>query len=210
MPYGVPVRLRGSAEVRPAADQATEPVRRMPTISRRLLLIAGVVVPLSGCDVFESADELEPSPTPVPPHPDEVIRARAVEAERALTALYLAAAAAHSDLKADLERFADRHLRHIAAIESTVPPLPPGSPTPSPATPSPATPAPATTDESPVPPNIAADPEAAVQLLRDAEIAALEERTADCLQARDHRLATVLASIAACEAAHDRLLRRVR
>jgi hypothetical protein len=170
-----------------------------------LLLIAGAVVPLAGCDVFESADEQDPTTTPVPPHPDEVIRARAVDAERALTALYLAAAAAHSNLKADLERFADRHLRHIAAIESTVPPLPPGSPTPSPATP-----APTTTDESPVPPNIAADPEAAVQQLRDAEIAAVEKRTADCLQARDHRLATILASIAACEAAHDRLLRRVR
>jgi len=205
LPYGVPVRLRGSAEVRPAADQVTEPVRRVPTVSRRLLLIAGAVVPLAGCDVFESANEQEPTATPVPPHPDEVIRARAVDAERALTALYLAAAAAHSDLTADLERFADRHLRHIAAIESTVLPLPPGSPTPTPATP-----APATTDESPIPPNIAADPEAAVQQLRDAEIAAIEERTADCLQARDHRLATVLASIAACEAAHDRLLRRVR
>jgi hypothetical protein len=172
-------------------------------VSRRSLLIAGAVVPLAGCDVFESANEQEPTPTPAPPHPDEAIRARAGEAERALMALYLAAAAAHPDLEADLERFADRHLRHIAAIESTVPPLPPGSPTPTPAAQAPATP-----DVSPVP-NIAADPEAVVKQLRDAEIAAIEERTADCLQARDHRLATVLASIAACEAAHDRLLRRL-
>ena len=183
----------------------TEPVRRATTVSRRSLLIAGAVVPLTGCDVFVSADEQEPTPTPAPPHPDEVIRARAVEAERALMALYVAAAAAHPDLNADLERFADRHLRHVAAIESTVPPLPPGSPTPTPATQTPAT-----EDESPVPPNITADPEAVVRQLRDAEVAAVEERTADCLQARDHQLATVLASIAACEAAHDRLLRSVR
>jgi hypothetical protein len=174
-------------------------------VSRRSLLIAGAVVPLAGCDVFHSADEQEPTPTPAPPHPDDVIRARAVDAERALMALYLAAAAAHPDLEADLERFADRHLRHIAAIESTVPPLPPGSPTPTPATQ-----APAATDESPAPPDIAADPDAVVKQLRDAEVAAIEERTADCLQARDYRLATVLASIAACEAAHDRLLRSVR
>ncbi|HEU0214450.1 MAG TPA: hypothetical protein VFR13_10215 [Jiangellaceae bacterium] len=174
-------------------------------MSRRSLLIAGAVVPLAGCDVFDSANEHEPAATPAPPHPDEPIRARAVEAERALMALYLAAAAAHPDLEADLERFANRHLRHIDAIESTVPPLAPGSPTPTPATQ-----APATTDESPVPPDIAADPDALVEQLRDAEIAAVEERTADCLEARDHRLATVLASIAACEAAHDRLLRSLR
>lgn len=200
MPYGVPVRLRGSAGIRPAAGQATEPARRAAAVSRRSLLLAGAVVPLAGCDVFESADEQ--APTPTPPHPDEAIRARAVAAEQTLSALYVAAAAAHPDLQTELERFADRHLRHVAAIESTVPPLPSGSPTPTPGTKAPAI-------ETPDPPSIATDPEAAVQQLRDAELAAVEERKIDCLQARDHRLATVLASIAACEAAHDRLLRRV-
>ncbi|HEX6337829.1 MAG TPA: hypothetical protein VFZ85_12795 [Jiangellaceae bacterium] len=195
----------GSAGVRPAAARATEPVRRASAVSRRSLLIAGAMVPLAGCDLLESADGQEPTPSPAPPHPDDVIRARAVEAERALTALYVAAAAAHPDLEADLELFADRHLRHIAAIESTVPPLPPGSPTPTPAAQ-----APATESASPVPPDVAADPEAVVRQLRDAEAAAVEERTTDCLAARDQRLATVMASIAACEAAHDRLLRSAR
>lgn len=199
------MHLCGSAGVGPAAAQEPEPVRKATVVSRRSLLIAGAIVPLAGCDLLESADGQEPTPSPASPHPDDVIRARAVEAERALTALYVAAAAAHPDLEADLELFADRHLRHIAAIESTVPAPPPGTPTPTPAAR-----APATESASPVPPDVAADPEAAVGQLRDAEAAAVDERTTDCLEARDQRLATVMASIAACEAAHDRLLRSIR
>lgn len=167
-------------------------------MSRRSLLIAGAAVPLAGCDVFDSADEREPASTPTQPNPDDLVRARAIEAERALTELYLAAVAAHPELQGDLEPFADRHLRHIAAIESTVPAAPSGSPTPTSVAQAPAPAA---------PPDIAADPDAAVLQLRDAELAAVEARTVDCLEARDHRLATVLASVAACEAAHDRLLR---
>lgn len=136
----------------------------------------------------------------MPPHPDEAIRERVIVAERELVALYMAASAAHPELDAELQRFADRHLRHIAAIESTAPPLTAGAPTP---TPSPGS-------ETPTRPEIPADPEAAVQQLRDVETAAVEGRRTDCMEARDHQLATVLASIAACEAAHDRLLRSVR
>ena len=166
-------------------------------MTRRSLLLAGAVVPLTGCEVFSSSSAPEPSPTP--PHPDNAIREGAAEAERELVALYTAAAAAHPALQSDLERFADRHLRHIAAIEATAPPLAPGTPTPTATAPA----------GAPTPPEIAADPEAAVQQLRDAETAAVEARRADCLAARDHQLATVLASVAACEAAHDRLLRSV-
>jgi hypothetical protein len=148
--------------------------------------------------VFDSPST--PEATPAPPHPDELIRAGAIAAERELVALYVAAAAAHPDLEAELERFADRHLRHIAAIEATIPPPPQGVATP---TPSPSPP------RAPEPPEIPADADAVVQRLRDAETASVEDRRADCLEARDHQLATVLASIAACEAAHDRLLRSV-
>ncbi|HEX5996361.1 MAG TPA: hypothetical protein VFY84_14565 [Jiangellales bacterium] len=190
------MRLRGSAGARPGAERAAKPVLRATGMSRRSLLIAGAAVPLAGCDVFDSADERGPAPTPTQPHPDDLVRARAIEAERALAELYQAAVAAHPELQGDLEPFADRHLRHIAAIESTVPASPSGSPTPPSAAPTPAG-----------PPEIATDPDAAVRQLRDAELAAVEARTVDCLEARDHRLATVLASVAACEAAHDRLLR---
>ncbi len=122
-----------------------------------------------------------------------------MQAERRLVDLYVAAGTAHPDLEPDLARFADRHLRHIAAIEATARRRATGSPTRSPAPPA----------ETPTPPEISADPEAAVQQLRDAEAAAVDERRTDCMEAREQALATVLASIAGCEAAHERLLRRV-
>lgn len=173
-------------------------------MTRRSLLLAGAAVPLAGCEVFSSSSE--PDPIPIPPHPDEPIRERAAEAELELVALYMAAAAAHPELDSDLARFSDRHLRHVAAIEATAPPLAPGA-TPTATLSAPA--APAAPPPRPTPPEVAADPEAAVQQLRDAETAAVDARRTDCLEARDQPLATVLASIAACEAAHDRLLRRV-
>ncbi len=176
-------------------------------MTRRSLLLAGAAVPLAGCEVFSSSDE--PDPIPMPPHPDEAIRGRAAEAERELVALYMAAAEAHPELESDLARFADRHLRHVAAIEATAPPLAPGA-TPMPTLSTPAEPAALPPpDDTPTPPEVSADPEAAVQQLRDAETAAVEARRADCLEVRDQQLATVLASVAACEAAHDRLLRTV-
>jgi hypothetical protein len=167
-------------------------------LSRRSILLLGAAIPLAGCDVFDSPSATEA--TPAPPHPDELIRARAIGGERELVALYVATAAAYPELESDLERFADRHLRHIAAIEGTVPPQPSGVATPS------LPPA-----QTPEPPEIPADADidAVVQRLRDAEAAAVDDRRADCLEARDNQLATILASIAACEAAHDRLLRRV-
>jgi hypothetical protein len=173
-------------------------------VSRRALLLAGAAIPLAGCDVLDSSSS--PEPTPTPPHPDEIVRERAAHAERGLIALYVAAAAAHPDIGPELEQYADRHLRHIAAIESTAPPQAPGAtPTPEPRLDPPAPPL-----DPLVPPEIPADPDAAVQLLRDAEIAAVQPRQDDCLAARDSRLAAVLASVAACEAAHDRLLRSIQ
>ena len=173
-------------------------------MTRRSLLLAGAAVPLVGCEVFTRSSE--PARGPTPPHPDEAIRERAADAERELVALYMAAAAAHPKLESGLGGFADRHLRHIAAIEATAPPLAPGS-TPTATASAPTTPPPST--DAPAPPQVSTDRGAAVQQLRDAETAAVAERQADCLEARDQQLATVLASIAACEAAHDRLLRNV-
>ncbi len=71
---------------------------------------------------------------------------------------------------------------------------PTGTPSPAPDPPRPAVPA---------------DPGEALDELVAAEAEAAEARLADCLDARGRALATVLASVAAGEAAHERLVRRV-
>ncbi|MGH8777330.1 MAG: hypothetical protein ACRDWI_20085, partial [Jiangellaceae bacterium] len=64
--------------------------------------------------------------------------------------------------------------------------------------------APAATPSTPPP--VPADPDEAVAALQAAERAAAEARIAGCVRSEDGALAELLASIAACEAAHGALL----
>lgn len=167
---------------RSAARSAERPGR----LSRRALLIAGAAAPLGACAVL-GGDEPAATPPPRPPHPDEALAAAAAAAERELIALYNAAAAAHPGLVEDLAAFADRHTAHLEAVDPTV-----------------ATAAPPVEQEAPALPG---DADETVAVLRDAERASSEERLGACLDAEDRDLAGLLAQIAACEAAHERLLR---
>lgn len=148
----------------------------------------------------------EAVPEPLPPSPDDHLRARVVAAEHALLARYAATAEAYPELAEDLAGFADRHQRHVDAVQATAPPptADAGDGTPAAATAEPA-PAPPTAGGPPVP----ADADAAVHALRDAESVAAAERLDDCLDAHDSGLAQVLAGVAACEAGHDALLDRI-
>lgn len=197
MAYGVAVASRGF----------TRP-------SRRTVLLLGATAPLAACALFDTENSVDPAPAP--PHPDDLIRDDAVAAEQQLLASYAAVTAAHPELAADLAPFVERHERHVAALLATAPPAEPDATA---ATAQPATPAatPAMTEspapeptEAVTPPPVAGDPADAVRGLRDAETAAVQERLASCLGVHDGGLARILAGIAACEATHGRLLRRVR
>ncbi len=130
------------------------------------------------------------------------VRRRAVVAESSLIALYAAAAHDHPDLADRLEPFRSRHDEHRAALAAVPIPVSAAATTTSP-----------TASASPAPeaprPSVPPDPSDALDELVAAEAAAAEARLADCLDARGRELATVLACVAAAEAAHERLLRGV-
>lgn len=129
-------------------------------------------------------------------------------------ALYEATAAAHPALAAQVRPFTTRHSRHLATVEASgVVATPPagtatGSGAASPAS-SPAvqgtSPA-GTSPPAPSPPAVPAGPADALAALRTAERGVAGARVTDCVRAQDGTLAELLASIAACEAAHDVLL----
>lgn len=163
------------------------------------MLLLGATAPLAACTLFD--DGSTATPAPAPPHPDDLLRDRVVAAEHELIAWYEATAREHPELADALGLFRARHERHVDAVAATA-----RGQTPE-ATATPPTPGP-----GPSPPMITAvpvDPAAAVDRLTEFEAAAVEARLADCLAARDGGLATLFASIAACEASHDRLLREV-
>lgn len=161
-------------------------------------MLLGATAPLIACSALDGEPEATPPP---PPHPDEAVRGRAAAAESKLIALYAAVAADHPSLAGELDPFRRRHEEHHAAllgvtIPAAVSPTrtPTGTPSASPGPPHPA---------------VHADPGEALDELVAAEAEAAEARLADCLDARGRALATVLASIAAGEAAQERLVRRV-
>jgi hypothetical protein len=164
------------------------------------VLLLGATAPLAACTLFD--DGSTAAPTPAPPHPDDLLRDRVVAAEHELIAWYEATAREHPEVAEALGPFRARHERHVDAVAATARVHTPE------ATATPTTPRP-----DPSPPSIITavpvDPAAAVDRLTEFEAAAVEARLADCLAARDGRLATLFASIAACEASHDRLLRAV-
>lgn len=150
---------------------------------------AGAGVLAAGC-TGTGGPAATPTPT-VPPPPDPLLAELADE--RRLVALYAATAARHPALAARLRGPGSDHADHVEALTRALDDA--GSPQP--------TPAPgATASPRPVP----ASPAAALAGLRAAERAAAAARGAAALAAPGHR-AGLLASVAACEASHQQVLR---
>jgi hypothetical protein len=196
------------------ASPSTKP-SHSSTVSRRTVLVAGALLPLSACAVLDEAA----ADTPSPPDPDLQLRALVADAERDLIARYQATADSHPELADPLAEFITRHEQHLAAVLDTAPDDSPASDSPaddSAAGSGPAGDSTAGDDPAPARPGgnddtsgeveVPADAAEAVAALRTAERDASAERRQDCVAAADYELAQVVASVAACETAHDRLL----
>ncbi|HLZ37238.1 MAG TPA: hypothetical protein VKP64_05670 [Mycobacteriales bacterium] len=105
---------------------------------------------------------------------DAAVRARTVAAERALLTAYDAVLATHPDPGGRLARLREDHAAHLAALGAVV-------------------------SHSPSPGGMSAPP---FPHLLSLERRAAADRVTDCLAASDPDLARLLASVAACEAAH--------
>jgi hypothetical protein len=170
----------------PVTQQAPD----APDARRRRLLIAMIGAPVLGAALTSCsfAGEAKRPPT-VRPDVDARVRWRALRSEHHLIALHAAVAAAHPDLAAALAPLTAHHADHLAVLEHDGP-LPIG-----------ASGAPASAV-----PEVPGDRAAALAAVREAERSAAEVRISDCLAATGPRLAAVLSSIGASEAAHDILL----
>jgi hypothetical protein len=162
---------------------------RLP--SRREVLAGGAVLALGGC---LPVDGSSPGRAVAP---EQRLRARIAGEVLALSARYDAVVARYPGTRAQLSTLAAEHEAHADALLGTADTPPTGSPTSSPS-PSGSTGAPV-----PVPGTV----DRAIAELAAAEHAASHRRGR---QARDASpdLARLLASIAACEAAHASLLER--
>ena len=177
-----------SCSLRPPPGGYRCPVTNSVDAGRRQLLLALAGTPLLASALAACADDPEPKSAPAPrPDVDVKVRWRAIRGEQNLLALYAAVVAAHPTLAARLTPLQQHHEDHLAALQAEGP-LPFGA-----------------TD----PPAVSAVPSAApaaLIVLRDTEHAQSESRVADCLAAAGPKLAAMLASIAACEAAHEAIL----
>jgi hypothetical protein len=168
--------------------QMTWAAPRLP--SRREVLAGGAALALGGCLPVEGSS---PGPTVAP---ERRRRARIAGEVRALTARYDAVIARHPETRAGLSTLAAEHEAHAAALLG---PAGTSSPTASPSPSGTST----TTTPAPVPDSV----EDALAGLAAAELAASRRRGRQARRASPG-LARLLASIAACEAAHAALLER--
>ena len=160
-------------------------------VRRRRLLICLAGLPMLGPALAACADDAVPKSAPghrLDVDMDVKVRWRAVEAERALLGLYAATLTAHPGLSDTLAPFTARHTEHLDVLVE-------GGPLPFSASDPLEPPSPGSAD-------VPADAAAALAAVAEAESAAAEARVADCLAASGSRFAAVLASVAACEAAH--------
>jgi hypothetical protein len=148
--------------------------------SRREVLVGGAVLALGGC---LPADE----PAASKPSPDVRLRRRVAGEVEALAARYAAVIARFPDSRAELSTLAAEHEEHARALRGT-------RTAPRPRSPAPAVPA------------TLAEARAA---LAAAERAASRRRGRQAGRC-EPELARLLASVAACEAAHAALLERGR
>ncbi len=154
-------------------------------MTRRAALLAAAAVPLSAC----SAGTTEAAPA----DPDRLVREQAAAAERVMISRYRATAEAHPDLEAELAAFIDRHERHLDAMLATI-----AATSDEPGT------EPGTSDVTPD--DVPASRAEAITALREAETLHAAARIDDSIASYDYELARVLASVAACESAHEHLL----
>lgn len=163
--------------------------------TRRTVLAAalaaglGVMPALSACTRERSRPPEPPSPEPPRLDPDGPLKERLAAEKSTLIERYAATVQRHPRLASRLRRLQANHDAHLAALG-------PGNTlggTRSPAA---------------APPRVPADPVAAVRSLERAEQAAAARRIDQCVQTVDPQLASLIASIGACEAGHAALLRR--
>ncbi len=166
-----------------AADQREEPP------SRRSVLAGAGALALTGC--LPSVDG-----TPPRPDPDLRLRTRVATEVRELVSAYAAAAAAFPALEQRLAPLAAEHRAHVAALRGPV-----ADPATAATTPS----APGPTSASPPPPVVPTSPAGTLEWLAGLERTAADRRTRQLLRAGPD-LARLLASLAACETTHVRLL----
>lgn len=140
-----------------------------------------------------------PAKEPVGPvvDPEVRIRARIAEEVRSLSDRYTAVVAAFPDADAQLVSFAAEHDAHIRALTSLQREAAPGTSSSAPAPPGATAPSPA--------PAVPTELRAAIQALVVAEQSAARRRSRQARRASPS-LARLLASIAACDAAHAVLL----
>lgn len=153
-------------------------------MTRRSALLAAAVAPLSACALTGTRGSTAAGTADT----DRLLRGNAAAAERAMLARYQLTTEAHPELAEPLAAFVARHERHLSEILATAPP----------------------DDDTDTGDGVAADVPAgrqdAVAALREAESAHAADRTEDSIVSADYGLARVLASIAACESAHQQLL----
>ena len=149
-------------------------------MTRRAALLAAAAAPLGACSLGATGNG-----TPArQADPDLTLRARAAQAERALIARYQATADVHPDLQEPLGTFIARHQRHLEELLATG----------------------GASDLADVAADVPTARAEAITALREAETNHATERIEDSIASIDYELARVLASVAACETAHDYLL----
>lgn len=158
------------------------------SLSRRAFLLAGVSAAAACTRSPSSPPALSPAPrggsTPGSADADAGVRARAVDAERALLARYEATLHRHPTLRSRLAPFAAEHRAHLRALE------PAGGP-----------------GAGPVAGGQASRRRrSALQALARAERAAAGARVEDAVDATAPGLAELLAAVGGCEASHAALL----
>ncbi|WP_166351648.1 hypothetical protein [Phytoactinopolyspora limicola] len=180
-------------------------------VRRRRLLVAAFGLPVfgvvvAGCTTPRQAKQPAPQPAP---DADARVRWRAARAEESLLIRHAATVERHPELDDVLSPLTAHHRQHLVALlgEGPLPRLATLQLT------SPSDTGAAETEGSLVVdldaveiPNIPDKADDALGALRDAEIDTADTHTDGCLHAAGPRLATLLASIAAAEAAHHVVL----
>jgi hypothetical protein len=181
------VERLGTAPARSGVPAETLCTAMPPSLPRRTLLAALGAIAAgalgAGCE-RDRRGSATGTPSPAPPDP---LLADLAD-ERDLLARYDAVAAAHPALASRLAPLRDDHREHAAALARALGDAAPGAPSDSVPAPTPGTPG------------------AALAALATAERDAARRNTRSCLTAPADR-AALLASIAACEATHEVLLR---
>jgi hypothetical protein len=176
------------------------PTRPSPT-RRQALAAAFALACAAGCHGRGAPAEAPSPPSQTrPPPPDPLVAI--LDTEQRLIAAYDATAAAHPALATRLAPMRADHAEHASALERALGRTPPATL----GTSSPGTGSAGAGTPTPAPPRVPGNRTRALAALRAAERAAAAARASAAETAPADR-AVLLASIAACEASHEVLLR---